>query len=354
MLIDPPRDAAPDFAAAIRASRRAMVVSDPRLPDNPVVFANAAFERLTGYAADRIVGHNCRFLRGPDTDGAATARLASAIAAGEGLSVDLLNYRADGTPFWNALAIDPVRAADGALVGFVGTMDDATEAHHARAALEAEIERRTSELQAALDQQTALLHEVDHRVKNNLQVISSLVLLKARRISDAGARAVLNSMAERIAALSSVHRLLYAVGDASRFDLHAFAEDFVADLKATTDPKRITIELDVEPIAVSAAKAAPLALLVHELATNAVRHAFPADRRGHVAISARRREDEVALAVADDGIGLDAGPPNPDGFGRSLVDMVVRQMRGRLAFEDAGPGTRALVAIPLDAREIGP
>lgn len=361
MLTDPgPPDEAWLFAAACGASRRALVVTDPRRPGNPVVFVNAACERLTGYPAAEMLGRNPRFLQGPGTDAGDVARLKAALAAGEGIEIDLLNYRKDGTPFRNAMAIDPMHDAGGAVAYYVAVQEDATARRAAEAALadakgvlEAEIARRTSDLQAALDQQTALLHEVDHRVKNNLQVISSLILLKARRMSEPATRAVLNSVADRIGALSTAHRLLYASGDVSRFDLAAFATDFAADLAVLADPRRIAVTLDVEPIEVDAAKAAPLALLVHELATNAVRHAFPDDRRGTVAIAAHRAGDGLELTVRDDGIGIAAATANPDGFGRSLVEMMVRQMRGAVAFEDAAPGTNARARIPLAANGAG-
>lgn len=346
------------FAAAFGASRVAMAISDPRQPDDPIVFVNEAFCELTGYGTDEVLGRNCRFLQGPLTDRAAIGRVRAAIASGEGIQIEVLNYRKDGSTFWNEMVISAVRGERGEVEHFFASQSDVTEKHEtarrlveARDGLEGEVARRTADLQRALDQQTALLHEVDHRVKNNLQVISSLVLLKARRIHDPGARAVLQSMAERISALATVHRLLYPVGDVSRFNLRDFATDFAADIMATADPARLALDLDVDPIAVSAAKAAPLALLVHELATNAVRHAFPEGRRGRVVIAAKRLGDEIRLTITDDGIGIAAGTPNPDGFGRTLVDMVVRQLRGTLSWDDTRPGTRAAIALPLNAEE---
>jgi two-component sensor histidine kinase len=186
-------------------------------------------------------------------------------------------------------------------------------------------------------------------VKNNLQVIASLVLLKARRTRDPACRNVLRSMADRIGALATVHRLLYALSDVGRFDLRDFAAEFGADLEAGIDPDRIGLTIDVEAVAVPASMAAPLALLVHELAVNAVRHAFPGERRGQVTITARSREDSLILDVSDDGVGLPAQPENPEGFGRDLVGMLVRQLRGSLSFEDRSPGTRAHIVLPLGA-----
>jgi PAS domain S-box-containing protein len=90
-----------------------MIVTDPALPDNPVVFANDAFCRLTGYARAEIVGRNCRFLQGPGTDPQAIARIRAAVAAGQALEIELCNYRKTGEPFWNRLMMAPVRDETG-------------------------------------------------------------------------------------------------------------------------------------------------------------------------------------------------------------------------------------------------
>jgi PAS domain S-box-containing protein len=89
------------FAAAVRATRMPMVVSNPRLPDNPVVFANDAFCRLTGYPRAEILGRNCRFLQGPETDPAAVARIRAAVTEARPIEIDIRNHRRDGEPFWN-------------------------------------------------------------------------------------------------------------------------------------------------------------------------------------------------------------------------------------------------------------
>jgi two-component sensor histidine kinase len=120
-------------------------------------------------------------------------------------------------------------------------------------------------------------------------------------------------------------------------------------MNAGLDPDRRRVEADVEPIAVAAAMAAPLALLIHELTANALQHAFPDEREGRVSIAARRTEAGMHLTIRDDGIGLAAAPPNPAGFGRNLVEMVVRQMRGTITWTDGGPGTTVEIDIPLRA-----
>ena len=119
---------------AVLATDICFAISDPRRPDNPLVWVNPAFSRVTGYTAEDVVGRNCRFLQGPSTDRAAVAQIADDLAAGRSSDVTLLNYRADGTAFWNHLSISPVLDGEGRLVAHVGVQSDVT----ARMAADAE------------------------------------------------------------------------------------------------------------------------------------------------------------------------------------------------------------------------
>ncbi len=114
------------FAASVRATRMPMVVSDARQPDNPIVFVNDSFCRLTGYPREMIVGRNCRFLQGPDTDPATVARIRAAVQAQESLEIDIRNHRRDGTPFWNRLLMAPVRDQAGEVAYFIASQVDVT------------------------------------------------------------------------------------------------------------------------------------------------------------------------------------------------------------------------------------
>jgi PAS domain S-box-containing protein len=346
------------FTAAFRAARMSMLITDPRRPDHPIIFVNDAFTALTGYERHEVMGRNCRFMQGPDTSRDEVARLGAAVARGEAVEVEILNYRKDGSSFWNRLFVSPVHNDAGELVYFFASQVDVSDKREAqvelersRDELEGEVRRRTRDLQAALDQKTVLLHEVDHRVKNNMQVVSSLVLLKARRVKDVTAQRVLNNMAERISALATMHRLLYPAGDVSRFDVREFITDLSHDLIGAAEPDQIKLALEVEPIGVSPAKATPLALIINELVTNAVRHAFPDGRKGHLAIAASHTGGELRIVIEDDGVGMNGTPIPDESFGRTLVEMLARQIRAKLSWEDAAPGTRAVMVVPLNADE---
>jgi PAS domain S-box-containing protein len=111
---------------AVAASSNGIVITDPRVPDNPIIYANPAFEEITGYSADEVLGHNCRFLQSDDRDQPALYELRGAITEGRECRVVLRNYRKDGTPFWNELYVSPIHDEEGRLTNFVGVQNDVT------------------------------------------------------------------------------------------------------------------------------------------------------------------------------------------------------------------------------------
>ena len=112
---------------AVLATDTTFTITDPRRPDDPLVWVNPSFSRLTGYSADEVVGRNCRILQGPGTDPAAVAEIRAALRARRPVTTTLLNYRKDGTPFWNQLSVNPVFDGEKQLVSFVGVQTDVTE-----------------------------------------------------------------------------------------------------------------------------------------------------------------------------------------------------------------------------------
>ncbi|MGG5888277.1 HWE histidine kinase domain-containing protein [Falsiroseomonas sp. HC035] len=141
------------FAAAVRATRMPMLITDPHQNDNPIVFVNAAFSKLTGYSYDEIIGKNCRFLQGPETDRADVDKIRQAIERRTPVEVEILNHKKSGEVFWNKLLISPVFDKNGHLTYFFASQFDVTlerdklvRLQHDRDELEAEAERRRSDL----------------------------------------------------------------------------------------------------------------------------------------------------------------------------------------------------------------
>ena len=133
------------FISAVRATRMPMIITDPRQPDNPIAFVNDAFLRLTGYSREEILGRNCRFLQGPETDPATVQKLREAVAAPRAIEIDIRNHKKDGTPFWNRLLLAPVNDANGRLAYFFASQLDVTLERERMAALEDENALLTAE-----------------------------------------------------------------------------------------------------------------------------------------------------------------------------------------------------------------
>ncbi|MFS0735866.1 histidine kinase famiy protein [Sphingomonas sp. 1P06PA] len=160
------------FFAAVETTRMPMIVTDPNRPDNPIVFCNRAFAQMTGYGLEDIVGQNCRFLQGEDTDPATVSEVRDAIANLREVSVEILNYRKDGSSFWNALFISPVYAKSGELVYFFASQLDISRRRDAEEAL------RQAQKMEAVGQLTG---GIAHDFNNLLQVIIGYVdVLNAR------------------------------------------------------------------------------------------------------------------------------------------------------------------------------
>lgn len=133
-----------------------IVITNPTLPDNPIIYANKTFERLTGYDAAEILGKNCRFLQGPETDPNSVKRIREAVNDGEPIQVELRNYRRNGSLFWNEVTIAPIRTENGAISHFVGFQQDVSD----RKAAQEAASQRAEELERLLDRISGLMYDV--------------------------------------------------------------------------------------------------------------------------------------------------------------------------------------------------
>ena len=152
---------------ALAATAEGITISDNLLPNNPLVYANQGFERLTGYSIEDILGKNCRFLQGPDTDPKAVEEIRRSIRAERACTVEILNYRKDGSPFWNRLSITPVKDETGRVTNFIGIQSDVTKRKKAEEGLfritkklEAANQRMKKDLDDARQLQMAMLPDV--------------------------------------------------------------------------------------------------------------------------------------------------------------------------------------------------
>lgn len=362
------------FFAAIEMTRMPMILTDPNLTDNPVVFANKAFLDLTGYEEDEILGRNCRFLQGAQTDRERVAELRAAIEKRQSIAVEILNYRRDGTAFWNAVFVGPVYDTSGKLLYFFASQLDVTRRR------ESEQASQQAQKMEAIGQLTA---GVAHDFNNLLQVVNGNLELLAARIDDEKQRAYLDrarGAAERGANLTGQ---LLAFARKTRLtpravDVNDCITAFV-DMLETSLGARVQVHLSLRrglPPAVLDPEQFEMAIL--NIALNA-RDAMPggglltiATSRLHLNGDAAARGltpgDYIAIELIDDGEGMAEGVASRavepffttkstgkgTGLGLAMVSGFVEQSRGRLEIEsEAGAGTtiRLLFPVSVDDRQ---
>lgn len=338
------------FAAAFKATRMPMIVTDPNQADNPIIFCNEAFRKLTGYGDDEVIGRNCRFLQGPETERDTIALMRERIGAGQDVAVDILNYRKDGSTFWNAVFISPVRDEANRIIYFFASQLDFTPVKSREADLaaarhqaEAEVAKHTANLRSALDARTLLVHEVDHRVKNNLLTMASIVKIQARVTKDDRQKRTLMSVLNRIEALSTVQRKLFTLDDVSKFDMSEFTRELVTDLVDGTGRKDIRLSLNLSPLLVPAVKATPLSLIVNELVGDAVRRGL-SDGGGDIHVVVKRLNGHFLIRVEDT-----SEPVEPDSesaeLGRMLLEASALQLGAEI--ERKRDGQKTIVDVVL-------
>ena len=203
--------------------------------------------------------------------------------------------------------------------------------------------RGAEHIRTSLAEKEVLLKEIHHRVKNNLQIVSSLLNLQELQIKDARVADVLRDSQNRVRSMALIHERLYRAPDLARVDFAEYIRGLATHLwqSYSAHAKHIALDLAVAPLSLAVDTAIPCGLILNELISNALKHAFPGERGGAVKIQlAVDEQQRVVLCVADDGVGLprDLDVTQTGSLGLSLVNTLVSQIGGTLAFE-LGQGT---------------
>jgi two-component sensor histidine kinase len=210
-----------------------------------------------------------------------------------------------------------------------------------------QLEATAAELSSALADKDVLLREIHHRVKNNLQITSSLIQLQARGFKDPAVRAAFAQTQQRLRSISMVHDVLYHEDTAARLDMAVYLSELAAEVGAANGAaeRGVAVSVDAESARLSPGQVTPLGLCVAEVITNAFKHGFPEGRTGSIAVRARCTEAEIEVEVRDDGPGFAAGDTRPGSLGLLLIDALTRQLNGRSSFTQDG-GTVFRLAFP--------
>jgi PAS domain S-box-containing protein len=360
------------FFAAVEMTRMPMIVTDARQPDNPIVFANGAFTDLTGYRQHEIMGRNCRFLQGPDTDQHTVAEIRRALEEERAVAVDILNYKAGGEPFWNALFIGPVFDRDGQLLYFFASQMDITQR---RISQDAYLQAQKME---AIGQLTA---GMAHDFNNLLQVINGNLELAQRALDTSHAATAALQRAQRAAMRAGkLTQQLLTFARKQRLEpkcvnLNSLVVEFSEMLVRTLGDK-VELRLDLKPGLPSCTlDPTHLEMALLNVLINA-RDAMP--EGGEVTVATMLLGDQeqatahqlphgnyVVICVKDTGVGMSPevmrratepffttkGPGT--GLGLAMVHGFVQQSHGRLELEsEPGKGTLVRMIFPVADRAI--
>jgi two-component sensor histidine kinase len=205
------------------------------------------------------------------------------------------------------------------------------------------------EMRKALDNAKLLRQEVDHRVKNSLQSISSFLRVQSRHATGEDVVAALATVESRIGAVATLHEQLYLTDSGPRVDLGLYLRNLTARLAALA-PAGVVVELEADSVAVGSSQAVAVGSLVNECVSNAFKHAFPGARTGRVLVKIVRRPDgKVGVTCSDNGIGLgNAAAPETGGLGLKIAEVICAELESELEVDDTGQGLR--VALAFEAR----
>jgi PAS domain S-box-containing protein len=354
------------FRLAIEAAPTGMLMMDE---SGAIVLVNEQTEKLFGYPRSELLGQKLEMLvptrfrsRHP---GFRLAFFEDPKVRAMGAGRDLYGLRKDGSEIPIEIGLNPLTTSEGRFV--LSSVVDITERKRAdreretllgqlqtlNAELEERVTARTAELTATLREREVLLQEIHHRVKNNLQVISSLINMQLRQLEDSGSRDALEECQTRVQAIALIHEKLYQSKDYSRVPFSEYARGLASNVFRALGVSKdlVTLELDFEELSLTVDKAIPCGLVLNELITNSLKHAFPDGRRGTVKVILRRDGPAHAvLSVSDDGVGIPAGvdPRNSTSLGMSLVFMLVEQLGGAVDIR-RGRGTELQARFPIEA-----
>lgn len=336
------------FRRVVEWAPSAMVMIDR---DGIMVLVNAQTERMFDYGREALIGQSVeilvpeRFRQQHQTFRAGF--FGDPQPRPMGVGRDLSGCRADGSEFPIEIGLNPIATEAGVMV--LASIIDITERQRAQ-----------QHLEDALREKTVLLNEVHHRVKNNLQVITSLLNLQADYAADPRLKAILAESCGRVKAMALTHQLLYERKNFSRLDLGDYLERLVRSIRSTyrASEGRISLQfaLPSPDVHLDLERAIPCGLLINELVTNAFKHAFTGERCGEIVIEISEAADSlICLCVADDGIGLpqEAELMQTSSLGLQLVRLFVEQLHGTMTIAREG-GTRFAIHFPkrFDAKEV--
>jgi PAS domain S-box-containing protein len=307
------------LAFTLNCAKDAFVITDM---ENTILYVNQAFIETYGFAEDELVGKNVDIVR-PESFSRDIAKEIREGTRKFGWSGEIINRRKNGELFpvelWTSVVCDDT----GRSVALVGVAREITER-----------KRVDEKIKASLQEKEVLLKEVHHRVKNNLQVISSILSLQGEKVENPEVLDLLRETQNRVRSMALVHEELYQSETLSWVDIGDYVRRLSSTLFHSYRPEGIDVrlELDIDDARVPVDEAVPFGLIINELVSNALKYAFAGRKRGRVAVTFHEKDGQFVLQVVDNGVGVPKGLDlnATETLGLQLVATLTRQLRGTI------------------------
>lgn len=312
--------------------------------DNNLIYISPAYEEVWGATYENLseVSHMWRDTIHPE-DQPRVLQAVKTVLDNNGYDLEYRIVRPDGEIRWVRDRAFPITNVSGELYRVAGVIDDVTERKQA-----------LEQIKSSLHEKEVLLKEIHHRVKNNMQVITSLLSLQSKTI-EGPALAVFQDSQNRVKSMALIHETLYQSKDLSRINFAEYLQKLVAHVSRSyrIRPDAVKINVRVDNISLPIDMAVPCGLIINELASNSLKYAFPADKKGEINITFDRADAQFVLRVSDTGIGLpaDFDPEKGRSLGMKLVRMLTTQLCGEIECRN-GVGTTFEITFPEDKGDL--
>jgi PAS domain S-box-containing protein len=309
---------------AVEQSPCTVIITDTK---GNIEYVNPKFYQLTGYAFEEVIGKTPSLLKSGKTSHEEYKRLWETITSGSEWRGILCNKKKSGEYYWESISISPIKDLKGTITNFVAVKEDITERKIA-----------DERIKASLKEKEVLLKEIHHRVKNNMQIMASLLRLQSEGIKDKHLLDLFNESQNRIKSMALIHEDLYQGKDLARIDFDQYTRKLTGRLMKSfgVDPNRIITSTNIDNVFLGVDTAIPCGLIINELFTNSMKYAFPLDKfkdkKGQVRIDCHSNNAEYTLVFSDNGVGLpeDIDFHKAETMGLDLIRTLVGQLGGNI------------------------
>ena len=321
---------------AVEQSRRSYIITDT---EGRMEYVNPTFTEVKGFSSEEVIGDTPKILRLGETSEEEYGNLWDTITRGGEWRGEIRNIKKSGESFWEYVIISPIKNEKGEIEHFLLVQEDITEK-----------KMKDEQLIQAIKEKEVMLSEIHHRVKNNLQIISSLLKLQSEKITDPLTREYFQISQNRVNTMALIHEQLYKATELSKIDFEKYIRQLALHLFQTygVNTEQCALRINVVDIYLCIDVAIPCGLLINELISNSLKHAFPLNSKGEIYIGLTLDLDNMyTLTVSDNGIGLppDIGYREAKTLGLKLIATLSKQLQGEIEL-NRERGTEFKITFP--------